>query len=159
SLAESGHVVSVNGHESKPCIRSVEIFTSDGEPSRVYHRGDNLRVVMTVENPQRAPLHGAVSVYRSDGFLCFATNTFIQELMSLTDVVCDETFEDLPLQRGSYYRFVGLYGQKPNLVYEHQEDVCVFQIAQCDGYEGVSYIAHNWMGEPLVEKNDAARDH
>ena len=159
SLAESGHVVSVNGHESKPSIRSVEIFTSDGEPSRVYHRGDNLRVVMTVENPQRVPLHGGVSIYRSDGFLCFATNTLIPELKPRTDDVFEVTFEDLPLQRGSYYLLVGLFGENPNLVYEYQEHVCDFQVAQWDGYEGLLYVHHTWNGEPVVGKSDATRDH
>ncbi len=149
-LARAGRLVSRNGHTGRPFIRNVEILSRTGEPTRVAHRGDDIRVVLTAENPGQVPLQAGVSIYRNDGFLCFATNTFLNEMKPRTDgsaLDFEVTFEDLPLQRGSYYLLVGLFGETHETVYEYQEHVCDFQVAQWDGFEGLFYVHHTWDGE------------
>ena len=150
-LARSGAPVSRNGRGRRPSIRSVEMYTPRGEPTRVVHRGDDVRVVLTAENPAGVPLQAGVSIYRNDGFLCFATNTFLSDRKARSEgsaLDFEVTFEDLPLQRGSYYLLVGLFGETDDRVYEYQEHVCDFQVAQWDGYEGLLYVHHTWDGEP-----------
>ena len=149
-LAHAGAPVAHNGRSRRPRITDVEMYGSGGEPTRVVHRGDDVRVVLTVDNPDQLPLQSGVSIYRNDGFLCFATNTFLNEMKPRSDGVTfdfEVTFEDLPLQRGSYYLLVGLFGETHDTVYEYQEHVCDFQVSQWDGYEGLLYVHHTWDGE------------
>jgi ABC-2 type transport system ATP-binding protein len=148
-LAHSGAPVSSNGQADRPSITAVEMYTPGGEPTRVVHRGDDVRVVLSVRNPHQVPLQAGAAIYRSDGFLCFATNTFLFEKKPRSDGTTfdfEVTFEDLPLQRGSYYLLVGLFGETHDTIYEYQEHVCDFQVSQWDGYEGLFYVHHAWDG-------------
>jgi hypothetical protein len=135
-----------NGRSERPSIRSIQMLAKDGQPTHVVHRGDGVRVVLTVDNAARVPLHAGVSIYRSDGFYCFGTNTFLAEYQPASGelVEVEVAFDDLPLQRGSYYLLVGLMGDKPDTIYEFREHAYDFQVSQWDQYEGLVYVDHRW---------------
>ncbi|HKF78529.1 MAG TPA: ABC transporter ATP-binding protein [Candidatus Dormibacteraeota bacterium] len=147
-----------NGNEPRPSIRTVATYSGDGQPARVFHRGDDLRVVVAVDNPHGAELNASVGIFRSDGLQCFSTSTFDAELTQRTGDSFELTCSDLPLQRGTYHLLVGLFGKTRATVHEYQDHVCDFQVAQWDDYEGVCYVHHRWAGEQPAERADASRD-
>jgi hypothetical protein len=118
----------------------------NGKSTRVVHRGDDVTVLLNVQNPRRSAINTGVAIYRSDGLYCFGTNTFIADARQPSDpeVAIEVTFKDLPLHRGQYYLIVGLYGESPRIVYEMHDHINDFQVAQWDDYEGVMYINHRW---------------
>jgi ABC-type polysaccharide/polyol phosphate transport system ATPase subunit len=154
--------VNPNGHDrQKPSLRGVELLGQNGEPTRVIHRGDDVRVVLTIDNPTDLPLNAGVSICRSDGFYCFGTNTFLSKSPPARgeEVEIAVTFENVPLQRGSYQLLVGVMGESSNIFYEFKEHMCDFQVVQWDEYEGLLYVDHTWETASLGGTADAGRDH
>jgi ABC-type polysaccharide/polyol phosphate transport system ATPase subunit len=131
-----------------PTLEAVGLFAG-GEPAHVLHRGQDATVRLKVENPGRVPFHVGVAVFRSDGVYCFGTNTLISGITPY----CEEredvevTFEQLMLQRGSYYLTVGVSGERENQVYEFRERAYEFDVTHRDGYEGLVYLSHRWHVE------------
>jgi ABC-type polysaccharide/polyol phosphate transport system ATPase subunit len=130
---------------NRPALVNVEM-TVGGESQRIVHRGDDVRVALTIDNPQAVPVNAGVAIYRSDGLYCFGTNTFIAGAPATCErnARIDVTFHNLPLHRGHYYLVIGVFGESPRFVFEMHDHISDFQVAQWDEYEGTIYIDHEW---------------
>lgn len=129
-----------------PTIDQV-VMSSNGTGSHyLIRRGDDVAVAVTVINPQKVPVNVGVAIYRSDGFYCFGTNTFKGSSEAPTNERVSATvrFTKLPLQRGSYYLVVGLFGDKVSTLYEMRHHAYEFQVTQGDDSEGAVYLPHDW---------------
>ena len=141
------------GESATPAIREIRMLTADGKPTRIIHRGDSVKVVLRVSNPQRQAVHAGVSIFRTDGVCCFGTNTFLGEAEATEEEDAEITvdFEDIPLQRGGYYLVVGLFGESTARIHDFQEHAYDFQVAQWDQYEGLTYVHHTWRSGALSD--------
>ena len=136
-----------------PTIREIRMLTADGKPTRIIHRGDSIKVVLEVSNPERRAVHAGVSIFRTDGIYCFGTNTILAEVEATQEDDAEITvdFQDIPLQRGGYYLVVGLFGESTTRIYDFQEHAYDFQVAQWDQYEGLAYVHHEWKSRTLSD--------
>jgi hypothetical protein len=131
--------------DDRPRLRGVELI-SEGSSTHLLHRGNDASVRLTIANPRTLPVRVGVSLCRADGLYCFGTGTSLANLGPFCDpeIKLDVTFEHLPLQQGTYYITVGLFGAKDSAVYEFSDRVYDFQVTHRDGYEGLVYLPHTW---------------
>ncbi len=126
----------------------VEMIKDGVGTTHLVHRSDPVRIRLVVANPERLVVNGGVAIHRSDGLLCFATNTFIEELArpesGAAELVLELSFPQMLLQRGTYRLTIGLFGQDPTRVYEMTEAAFELQVTQSDTYEGVMFMPHQW---------------
>jgi hypothetical protein len=71
------------------------------------------------------------------------------------EIKLEVTFEQLPLQQGSYYLTVGVFGAKDSTIYEIRDRVYDFEVTHRDSYEGLVYLPHTWRG--LARHREAQR--
>jgi lipopolysaccharide transport system ATP-binding protein len=134
-------------------IVSVKMLPSSGQERYVYQSGEPTRVTMQYRvHHQVADAVFGIAVLRSDGLLCYGTNTAIEGL-HVPDLGSEGRIEvlldDLNLMAGSYYLDVAVHAAD-GYAYDYHHGLYAFSIKSDLQEVGVSRIPHRWVIEPLV---------
>jgi ABC-type polysaccharide/polyol phosphate transport system ATPase subunit len=148
--------------ERRPSLHGVQMLVR-GHSTHVVHRGDDVTIRVAVHNPERVPVNIGVAVSRTDGLYCFGTNTFLADVRPSSHlwIQADLKLTQLPLQRGTYFLTVGVFGETDSSIYQMKGQAFDFQVRQADddGYQGLVYLTHDWaLRRGSGASGDAAND-
>jgi ABC-type polysaccharide/polyol phosphate transport system ATPase subunit len=128
-----------------PTIREISL-QANGRPSGALQRGDDVDVVVLIDNPNGTPIHAGISILTGDHVYCFGTNTCASALPPSTGLQVEARahFPQFPLQRGTYHVTAGVFGETTERVYEMRERALTFVVDQGDASEGLVNLRHEW---------------
>jgi lipopolysaccharide transport system ATP-binding protein len=134
-------------------IVSVKMLPSSGQERYVYQSGEPARVTMQYRVHHQVPdaVFG-IAIRRSDGLLCYGTNTALDGIR-VPDLGSEGSvevlLEDLNLMAGSYLLDVAVHAVD-GYAYDYHHGLYSFSIRSDLHEAGVCRIPHCWVINPLV---------
>jgi lipopolysaccharide transport system ATP-binding protein len=129
-------------------ITAVELCEKEGEPKRVFHPDDPMRIRISyvIHAPQAEIVFG-IGINRADGLVVFGTNTQIERitlppLTSAGSVEC--VVERVGLLAGAYSLDVAVH-RNDGYPYDFHKDTLHFSVRSDKNQAGVSCPPHRWL--------------
>lgn len=130
-------------------IEKVRVLGADGTPRVVYRTGEELMIAIGYTAVPDAPKVGfGVTIARSDGTYCYATN-------SQTDVVTGIPVEEqgevllalrpLTLLPGAFFVDVTIFERRTHSHYDFREHAAMFKVYSDSAERGVCVLPHEWI--------------
>lgn len=130
-------------------IEKVRVLGADGTPRVVYRTGEELTIAIGYRASPDAPKVGfGVTIARSDGTYCYATN-------SQTDIITGIPVEEqgevrlalrpLTLLPGTFFVDVTVFERRTHSHYDHREHAAMFKVYSDSAERGVSVLPHEWI--------------
>jgi lipopolysaccharide transport system ATP-binding protein len=132
-------------------ITKVDVLGTDGTPRFVFRTGEELVVSIGYIASDSAPRVGfGVTVARSDGTYCYATNT---QSDIVTGVALKEegavrlSFKPLTLLPGTFFIHATIFERRSHTHYDFREHAAMFKVHSDLSDHGVCILPHEWQTE------------
>ncbi len=135
-------------------ITSVDLLDSRGEPSHIFHSGENVTVRLHVaaKEPVTDFVFG-IGLFNADGVCCYGTNTdleeYVSESLSGTGDV-DLQIDSLDLTEGTYKLDVAIH-KRDGYPYDYHRLLYTFRIKSRTKDVGIYRPPHRWRFSSSVK--------
>ncbi len=144
-------------------ITKVEVLGADGNPRYLFKTGEELVVSVSYIASDAVPRAGfGVTIARSDGTYCYATNTMgdLGHAIALGEEgEVKVSFNPLTLLPGTFFIHATIFERRTHSHYDFREHAAMFKVHSDLSDHGVCILPHQWVGEDSgSESARSARD-
>jgi len=134
-------------------ITAVTLLAADGQPSHVFHSGEQMTVKIDVNAPQpTADFVFGIGMFNTDGVCCYGTNTHLEQLVSDTLVGAGTvtfTFDRLDLTEGTYKLDIAVH-KRDGVPYDYHRLLYTFRVKSRTKDVGIYRPPHRWDFSPNI---------
>jgi lipopolysaccharide transport system ATP-binding protein len=135
-------------------ITGVKLFDASGQSRYTYHTSDGMKVRISwkAKEQLKEPVFG-LAVHRSDGVLCFGSNTsdtgYTPDLLEAGEGEICLVFDRLNLLPGDYQISVSFHNLERSEIYDYHDRKYHFKVLSGPEVEiGLFHMPHRWLDLP-----------
>ena len=135
-------------------ITDVSFLTREGQPSHVFHSGDQLSILLKVRaDHQTDDFVFGVGLFNADGVCCYGTNTYLEELNPARlagEAEVTFVIDSLDLVEGTYKVDVAVH-KRDGYPYDYHRLLYTFRVKSRTRDAGIYRPRHSWAFSPNVQ--------
>ena len=151
SLAEEAPAPEDLTAERPVRITKVDVLGSEGTPRFLFRTGEELVVSIGYIASESAPRVGfGVTVVRSDGTYCYASNTqtdIVNGVALREEGEVRVSFNPLTLLPGTFFIHATVFERRTHSQYDFREHAAIFKVRSDLADHGVCILPHEWQTE------------